>query len=468
MAVTNPFTITYGSLAVGGSSSTLLLNGPYVIDKSNAKLRVVFDVVVVASSAATLRSLSESVEAAFSARDQSLTIDLGNGTTAWTYTHGTGFLNVEATCQKSGNRETDQGYSRAYTCIIEGSLPATDQGGLRELEVHTDYSPARQRTISMRGIYTATAGDGTATATYEADFDDKAAALLPGGATWELVHEDVSQDRLDHTAQFTRQYLELLFNQSVGTLDDTSIRDHRVGFTDLSVHPGDSQEGIYRLRRVVATYDCAVDIDVATDLRAVIDNTVMPHLIALFAANFSPRVYGIEESRFSQDPTTSRISVSAQFVYQRAGGTDTVEVSESVTTRETRQIDYTYVHNGSPLAAYADEGWTIKERIYSRTAIVLGAEQPVARLSPVRGESTKERTGLQAIGTTQGARSQPGTPGSSGTDSAAAGPIESGWNTVQNTSQSTVQYIGDPEFGQIQVTILTENVVQRYHEDPSA
>lgn len=463
MAVTNPFTITYGGFAVGGSSSTLLLDGPYVIDRSNAKLRLVFSVVVVATSSATLQSLSDSVEVAFSKRDQTLIINLGGGSTPWTYTHGTNILAVEANVQKSGNRETDQGYSRSYVCTIEGTLPADDQDGLRELEVHTDYASTRQRTITMRGVYTAQDGTG-ATDTYEAEFPDRAAALLPGGATWELVKEDVSQDRLDHAVQFTRQYLELIYNQAVGTLDDPDIVDHRVSFTDLSVHPGDSQADIYRLRRVVATYDCAVDVS-NSDLQSVIDSTVMPHLIALFAANFAPRVYGIEESRFSQNPTTNRVSVSAQFVYQRAGGTDTVEVSESVTVRENRVIDYTYVHSGGPLAAYAHEGWVIKERIFSRTAIVIGGEVPQERLSARESMST---TSLPEIGSTQtdgsgGRTFRLGVDGGGGTDGAA---LEPGWNTVQSTSQVTRQFIGDPTYGQIELSIVNETAVSRYHERP--
>lgn len=465
MAVTNPFSITYGALAVGGSSQTLLLHGPYVIDRSSAKLRLVFEVVVVATSYATLNSLSASVESAFSARDVNLVINLGGSTT--TYTSGSNILNVVGSCAKSGNSDSDRGYSRAYSVIIEGDLPADDQEGIRQFETSIDYSPSRQRTVSMRGLYTAVADVGSASAAYAADIDETAAAILSSidsGASWELVHEEENRDRNDHSMQFMRQYVELLDEQVAGTLDDPRIRDHRVSFTDLSQHPGDSTPGIYRLRRVVANYDCAVDIDNATDPKAVFADAVMPHLIALFQANFHPQVFGVEDYRVGVSRTSSRISAAVTFVYQRAEGQATVEVSESVTTRETRTIDYTPVHDGNPLAAYADEGWTVRERIFTRTAIVVGDESPEERIVKPRGGDAMKNT-LEPIdkddpSTTKGGFGFSG--GGAGTD------VDEGWNTIQSTSQVTQQWIGDPEFGQIQVSIVSENVIKRYHERPTA
>lgn len=452
MAITNLFSITYGALTVGGDSDSLLLSGPYVVDRSHPRLRLVFDVMIVATSHAELQTLSEQVEAGFSKRDQSLAIDIAGD--AWDYTFGDTILNTTATCAKSGNRETDRGFARAYTVTIEGELPATDQGGLRELEVHTDYAPSRQKTVSMRGVYTALDGD-SATTVYGASFDTRAAAILTSidvAATWELVHEESSRDRNDLTMQFQRQYLQILAEQSVGVIDDPAIRDHRVSFTDLSQHPGDSAEGIHRLRRVAATYDCAVDVEVGQDMQQVFDQKILPHLIALFVANMSPRVYGIEEMRVSLDRSQSRASVAVQFIYQKNGGDDLVEVTESVTTRESRTIDYTPVHNGGELAFYVDSGWLNKERIYSRTAMVIGDTEPKSRIGNAIEQSSRAKASAL--------------PGIGGGASITGDVNSSGWNTIQNTSQVTNQWIGDPDFGQIPVSIISETVTQRYNEAP--
>ena len=92
MALDNPFSITYGSRTIGGTSDTYLLHGPYILDKSFSTLRVVFDCVVTASTHASLKSAADNVETDFSKRDQSLVITLGSGNT-FTYTHGSTLLN---------------------------------------------------------------------------------------------------------------------------------------------------------------------------------------------------------------------------------------------------------------------------------------------------------------------------------------------------------------------------------------
>jgi hypothetical protein len=447
MAITNPFTITYGSRAIGGSSDTYLLHGPYIIDKSFENIRVVFDVIVVATTFATLQSLSDALETDLRKRDQDLVINLDGST--WTYTSGTDILNVAASLSKSGNKQTDQGYSRAYTCSIQGELPADDTDGLRELEVNVDFESSRQKIVTMRGTYTALSGI-LAVAQYQADFDAEATTLLSAIdslAVFELVDENYLRDRKDYTVQFTRQYVELLVNQSIGSLNDTDIRDHRIVFTDLSQHPGDSKENIYRLRRVSGNYDCSIDIDQTTDLQLVFEDKVKDHIKALFETNFSPQVFCVEDRRVSYDESTKRLSVSIQFLYQKAGGDAIVEVSQSLAFREARNIDYTPIHLQDEFAAEADIGWSTLERVASRTAIVLGEETPKRRL----GQLAEDGPAGAIVGLEGGPRVS-----------------KDGWNTVQNTSQVTQQWIGDPDETQIRVSVLTETVVERFHRQPSA
>ena len=157
MALTNPFTITYGSRAIGGSSDTYLLHGPYVIDKSFNSLRVVFDVVVTAGSYSALKTAADNVETDFRKRDQNLVISLSGST--WTYTSGSTILNTSASLSKSGDSETDRGFSRAYTCVVEGELPADDADpvtGLRDIDIQVDFESGRQKIVTMQGVYTAT------------------------------------------------------------------------------------------------------------------------------------------------------------------------------------------------------------------------------------------------------------------------------------------------------------------------
>ncbi len=440
MAVVNPFSITYGSREVGGSTG-YLLHGPYVLDKSFDNIRVVFDVVVVGASYSDLQSLADALETDFRKRDQNLVIDL-NGST-WTYTNGTTILNTQASLSKSGDAQVDRGFSRGYTCVIEGEMPADDAStGLRDISFNVDFEAGRQKVVTIQGTYTATASPARlASANYlHADGADTEATTfllaLDSSATWQLVDENYVPDRQDHVASFTRQYIELLISQTTtalpndGAVQASDIVDHRVVFTDTSQHPGDSFENTYRLRRVISSYDCAIDIERTTDLQDVFDKQILPHILELFRSNFNPVVFCIEDRRESYDETTKRMSVAIQFLYQKQGGDKIVEVSQSTAFRESRTIDYTPVHGKDELAAYADPGWMVLEFIVSRTAIVLGEASPEPRLS-------------------------------------VSGVQSSGWNLVQNTSQVTPQFIGDPDEQQIEVSVITETMIWRFNRKPS-
>lgn len=449
MSVNDPFKIKYGSREVGGTSDIYLLHGPYVIDKSFTTLRLVFDVVVIGSSYSNLQSRADSLETDFRKRDQTLLITLD--ASVWTYTAGTDILNSTASLAKTGDELTDRGYSRAYTCVIEADLPADDSNtGLRDIEWNVEREPGRQRIVSVRGVYTALSGTAASVKYAAAGGADAEASTfltaLSGSATYELEAETFTPDRNDHLCTFSRQYVELLVNQTQGSLDATNIRDHRVTFTDLSQHPGDSAESIYRLRRVVGTYDCAVDIDQSTDLQAVFDSDIKNHIKELFRTEFTPQIFCIEDRRLSYDETTKRISVSIQFLYQTSGGADIIEVSQSLAFREARNIDYTPVHGGDEFAADADVGWAVLERVATRTVIVIGVEEPARRL----GQKPK----IGPAGEIEGLEGGPNV-------------VRDGWNIVQNTSQATPQWLGDPDEEQIRVTVLTETVVERFHKLPT-
>lgn len=458
MAVTNPFSITWGSVTVGGSSTTYLLHGPYVIDKSFTRLRLVFEVIVTASSYATLQSLSDTLEDEFAKRSLALSINIGGS--SWTYTHGTDLLNATASATKGSSSETNRGYARSYTCVIEGELPALDTQGLRDMEVHVSYEASRRRVVSMRGVYTAYNGS-SASARYLAAFDAQASTILdglPGDPAFELVSEEYSPDRLDHLCTFSRQYVELLADQSSGTRDADMIRDHRITFADRTQHPGDSLPGIRRLYRTVASYECAIDIDEETDQQAVYRDTVRPHVLSLFQETFDPAVFAIEESSVSYDETSKRMAVQLMLLYRPASGTVIYEATESVAIREMRQIDYTHVHNQNEFAAYADPGVAVRERIWTRLVLAFGTDSPKRRIGEAALSGPAALFANLAAEESVDAR-----------NSSQEGKVQrSGWNIVQSMSQVTPKFIGEDQDGaQLQCFVLEESVTERFSEAPS-
>ena len=457
MAVNNPFKITYNSTAIGGTSDTYQLLGPYVIDKSYRVLRVVFDVIVVASNASTLRSLSDTLETKFRERDKNLEIDTGSSVFTWTA--GTHYFNPVSSIAKSGDSETDRGFSRAYTIAIEAELPSDASGdnGLLEIKSNVGFEATRQKTATIEGSYTSTAS-ANSKANYLANADTKINAILAaidGTATWELLEEDFDFDRNTANTNFVRQYIELLFKESESALDDTHIRDHRVIFTDLSQHPADSRESIQRLRRVVGSYECSIDIDQTTDLQAAFTDKVKPVILQTFKTTFSPSVFCLEDRKISYDETTKKLSASLQFLYQKEGGEAVVEISQSCAYREQRTIDYTPVHSSSnETAAYADPGWATIERVWTRTVVVLGDETPQRRIGG-QTASYNDAGDFDSVGgiKIEGTREI----------------VEAGWNIVSNVSQVTERWMGDPtEEEQIKLTSLTETVVERFNQKPGS
>jgi hypothetical protein len=482
MTVSNPFSITYGTTTVGGGSGTYQLLGPYVIDKSYDAIRLVFDVIVVAGSFSGLQSAAASIENTFRERltdGDELKISLSGN--AWTYKVGESILKVRASITKSSNPETDRGYSRAYTVSIEGEMPADDSNdaGLRDVEVLVDLEASRRKIVTMRGTYTATTA-GDAKANYDSKGDGVATDYLDvvdSSATFELVDETFTLDRegsagspAPHVLNFTRQYAEIIAAQTAGALDDPQIRDHRITFTDLGQYPGDSLSGSTasggtsagggsadRLKRVVASYDCAVDVDETTDLTSVYKAKIKDHVRALFVQNFEPAQFGVEEERVSYDTTANRISVSLQFIYQRAGGETLVEISQSVAYREARQIDYTPTHDEDEFAANADVGFATFERVWNRTAIAIGSVAPKMRI--------RERASpAGAIGRFSAIA------GVDSPDNRDTSKVErEGWNVTASTSQVDNRYLGDPQGDErIEVSVLNETVVERFHTKPGA
>ncbi len=468
MAVPNPFSITYAGQEVGGSTE-YQLHGPYVIEKAHDAFRLVFDVVIVSKSYVELQSKSDTIEAAFSKRMVPTdTIEINLDGSIWTYTHGTTLLNGAAKILKSANDETDKGFSRAYTISIEAELPASADDGLRDVEVLVEHEASRRKVVTMRGTYTATTVEH-AVDRYQADFDDEALAFLTAiddTATFELVGEEFTYDRQmtddatpvpnPHTCSFTRQYVQLLVNQSTVLLDDTEIRDHRVVFTDLSQHPGDGREKVTRLRRVVGSFDCAIDIDETTDLQTVYTNKVKPWVLQLFRSNFTPQVFGLEEERVSYDETAKRMSVSLQFLYQAANSEAIVEVAQSVAYRETRTLDFTPTHEPDEFASYVDVGWATLERTWNRTVIAIGRDQPRLRIA------NNPKGGVVGLWDDEVA-------GIPGPDRRSRKISRAGWNIVNNVSQAEPRRIGDPNSDQqIEAIVLTETVVERFNREPGA
>lgn len=473
MAITNPFSISVNGNSVGGGSSTKQLSGPYVFDRSYNSFRLVYDVLVTGATSADFAATCLSIENTYSGRlstGNTVAISLGGG--SWSYVVGSTLLKASASVSKSGSVDSDKGFARVYTITVSGEMPtAAGDHGLRDVESLITFSASRQRTVTIRGTYTSNSASD-AVANYKNNGDSDSNLYLDVAAdgddvTWELVDESYSVDRelsggqpAAHLCNFSRQYHEIIFDQTKSEPDSTKIRDHKVTFTDVSSSPGDSKEDIYRLRRVMATYECAVDIKEApepSDMKDIWEDDIKDYLRDTFNDEFSPKIYAVEEERYSFDYTLRRISASATFVYQSEDSEDIIEISESVSYRESRTIDYTPVHTPDEFAFEADVGWATLERVWMRVVIVVGEEPPRYRIFEKTTNAGLAGAWTEPVSTVEGPDNTEGTKVNN-----------NGWNVISSTSQVSPSWIGSPDGeDQIQITTLTENVVERFHRSAS-
>lgn len=481
MAVNSPFKIKYGSQEVGGTSDDYQLHEPYVLEQSFTTMRVEFDVVVVATSYATLKSLSDVLEIAFRKRDQTIIITLDAG--AWTYTFGTDILNSTATISKTGDKQTDRGYSRRYNITLEAELPADDAApvtGMRELEWNISLDSSRRKVVTMRGVYTATKTPAQlASVNYlHANGADAEATTfllaLDSNATWQMLTTGFTPDRNDHLCDFQRHYVQLSMSPTVAALPNdgavqiTDIVDHDIVFHLQAQHPGDSQENLSRMRTVTAVYSCAIDIDRTTDLQSVYDNQVKPYMTSLFRSTFNPQVFGITGRQSTYAEVAKRLTVAVTYTFQAPGSDDIVELTASLVTSTQHSLDFTPTHNGDPFAAYVDVGWAVKLRTSQRTALVIGEDSASAGEGGVVGGTIFQAHGPE-IGPGIFKRKWGKPFGKGGTWTGGYDPmVGGGWETISNTAKATPTWIGEPDEEQIAMLLIEEEVVQQFHSDPGA
>jgi hypothetical protein len=472
MSAANIFSISYGGVTIGGASTDYQLHNPYVLEKNYETFRMVFAAVITAPDHATLESRSTFLESTFRRRlVRGDVLDINLNQNSQTYHVGQDLLHVTATCTKSGDPASDKSFSRLYTITIQAELPADNStdNGLRNIELLADNSPSNQTTVTVRGTYTATAS-GEAVTNFTNNVDANVATYLTfidSSATFELVKEDFSLDRersgvgsltpYPHVCNFTRQYVQLLApqNTQIGGLNDPDIRDHRITYTEVGTFLGDGVRSLDKLYRVSGTYDCAVDFARTDDLQGTYINKVRPTVISLFKDDFSPKVFCIEDFRTAYDETQKRISATFTFLYQATGGQPVVEVSYSAAYNESRTINYTPTHQADELSAYADVGWMVLTRVFTRRVVVVGLETPKLRMSQ---DPEANDAGLFKDTITD----EPGPDNRPGTQLNA-----SGWNMIDQSSEAVPKYIGFPGGAdQLQVTELTERIVERFHRAP--
>jgi hypothetical protein len=289
----------------------------------------------------------------------------------------TGFWQ-EPSIEKVGD-DADTGRSRLYHVRIEVQLPADLPGksGRQDSTISLSVNQAKARVITITGRYTAL-GANNARAQYNASIDTYAAAVQAyiaagDGSAYELVKEVALSDDEDKNLDFTREYEEVLYNQSSGVRNDASIVQGRYKYTRQQVAPGDSDSTARRLEPYSVEFECWVDKNQTQDLNTLWRNTVRPYLIQQATSIFSGGAAALTDVKADVDPSTNRIFGFLTMQVVAEGGGNLVQMTKTVRVQFNSGKILVPVWDGNVLAKHVYDGPAEFIRTRTDTKLLLGA-----------------------------------------------------------------------------------------------
>ncbi len=331
--VTQKVTITYAGVTIGANSASYRVAGELLYDASYEVGRFETQVLVYGSTHANLASAEAALRTAFQTPRGDLVVSINSSTfLTWSQSSNTG-INARPRCEDRGDGQSP--LTRVYRIVVECDLPASLSGvsGRQSGSVRVRYSASRVLEATLSAVYTALTTN-SATAQYAAAMSTWAAAVQSalGITAWELVDEDYSFDDVNKKLTATHRYAEVWANQSIGTLNNTSIVDPLLQIRVTITSPDDYDGAkVNRLQEVTADFSCAVNRTVTTNMSTLWTGTVRPHIISQAFAAFGS---SSKAALISQSPLkevyTNRLSASLTFLV--LGGGNLLEQSWQQTT----------------------------------------------------------------------------------------------------------------------------------------
>lgn len=454
-AVARELKFTWGTFVVGGTTEREI-HGPFSFEWDYTGFRVSFNVLVRADTEALFTSACDTFEDEFRKREQRFLMELGSSTIRDFNTADGSAIDTAATCSVAGDLDTDTGRSRMYQITITGQLTADDLDGRRDNKVMIHFDAARRAEVTYSGTWTAVGTDSASTK-YLAESPAWMASMnssFLSSRTMKLVDEVYTPDRNDDVLEFSVTWRELIATGTASALNDANITDQTISMRLNRPAPGDSGEGIVRLRDCTVQWECAVNAENVVDLDTLWTGTILPYIDGQVQA-----VFGASQvARVNVDAgyITSANRIQATVVYRLAiGATDVIESRITTGYADNPGLDFTPVHSSTPTDCYVDQGPQIPLRFVERRSIVLGV---ISAKSKLGGGGD-----VFGIGGAPGAN-----PGSGLLDPEPAGsdPVEEGWNLVPPVeSRATVIYIGEGDY-QFPTTVIEERWAERYVTRP--
>lgn len=376
-AVTRELSIAYAGVTIAGSSSAFLLTDRYRIDLAYERGSFDAEVLVVGTSEADFATQCAALETAFRTPRGTVLIKVNNtNLTNVSHSGNTGY-NGEPYISKAGS-QPDTVRTRLYRVGCRFEMPAdlSGQSGRRDSTVTLARDPAKRRTLTITGRYTALGGNG-ARAQYNASIGAYQASLISsvgGGATYKQLSEDVSTDDADKNCSFTRVLQEVFYGATSSNLDHPSIIDHRITYSRLDPSPGDTPgHGTKRLAEVGALFEAYVDHTVETDVNSLF-TAVEGWMLAQIQSKFSPSGTAILAEDRGLDMTSNRLHVRL-VVAMSIGATGSISFDRTVEIFNEYGNTLIPVWDGNPLAKHTFQGPAVRVKRTREIETVTGAEE---------------------------------------------------------------------------------------------
>src|SRR3990167_3580190 len=240
--------VTYGWFSIGESTARQLTD--FSIEEYAYEVGAVeFEFVTSAATEAAFVTELNDCRNAFRDPREDLTITIGS--TTRTYNHSTNpALDTNPRIIKDGD-PADVGYSRHFRVRIEFGFPADNVATSfrRHSTVNVEYTPTRQRIVTVQAQYTANSTDGTtgAFAQYRNSINAYLTAVVAGidsSANWETIGEpQAERNDTDKVVNITIIAQEVLHRQALGEINDDDLVDPKMDISVEDIAPGDSTGG---------------------------------------------------------------------------------------------------------------------------------------------------------------------------------------------------------------------------------
>jgi hypothetical protein len=276
--------VVYGGLTIGKDQSGTALNltGVYRTELTYESFRIDFTVEVAHAVRATFLTAEASLVEALTTPDSTLLVELsGTGRHSFDPAANTGFLG-----RGSARKVHGTGNSAEYACSVVMQLPADLAGrsGRRNGRIRVTASSSARRRAVFTGEYTALSTNSARVqyASAVQTWIDGELTALTGEWSDRTSEEVFDYDEQNKILAFQRVFEVVIFAESQGATEVAKLVGQNLIVRRTTV--GADSHPSFRARALVAmsaTYSVSVPYDLDTNLAALWEGTILPHILAV-------------------------------------------------------------------------------------------------------------------------------------------------------------------------------------------